>query len=76
MSNFVKEQTKYYESYCKLVPRQSRTHAVDFMASLIELNAIERAKENAMFKTDFNAGSNSEAKKVWPLLFIINLSSS
>jgi hypothetical protein len=34
------------------------------MASLIQLNAIEKMKENALFKSDFNANSNSEAKKV------------
>lgn len=59
-----KEQTKYYESYCKFVHRQSRTHAVDFMASLIQLNSIERAKENNLFKKDFNSNANDETKKV------------
>lgn len=33
------------------------------MASLIQLNAIERVKENAVFKANFNA-SDAEAKKV------------
>lgn len=33
------------------------------MASLIQLNAIERIKENAVFKANFNA-SDAEAKKV------------